>query len=131
MWSGFGASLSFEGGGLRGGWDDEMGVGVVVAVGHEEEEGEVAVGEKAPMRDGFREWVEAAALWESVNTSRNGNTPANADAGLGYDSWLVEKKVKVKASPWEDGGDVGDSCCFGTRTVEAGKECVWKLHDGV
>jgi hypothetical protein len=40
----------------------------------------------------------------------------------------AERKVKVH---WDDEGELGDSCCFGTRTVEVGLDCVWKLHGGV
>ena len=86
---------------------------------------------KSPTRDGFEEWVRAAALWESSNALRSADRPAVGTAGLGYDAWLVEKKVRVKHVPWEDGTDVGDSCCFGTRTVEVGRDCIWKLHGGV
>lgn len=87
---------------------------------------------EVPLRDGFQEWVEAAALWQSVNTSRN--EPVNK--GIGYDEWLIEKKVKIKEdailSQDLDGySDVGDSCCFGTRTVQTGRDCAWKLHGGI
>ena len=27
--------------------------------------------------------------------------------------------------------ELGDSCCFGTRTVRVGRDCIWKLHGGV
>lgn len=86
---------------------------------------------KSPMRDGFEEWVHAAALWESSNALQSADRPAVEGPGLGYDAWLVEKKVRVKHVPWEDEMDVGDSCCFGTRTVEVGRDCIWKLHGGV
>ena len=46
-----------------------------------------------------------------------------------YDTWLLEKRVKFR-SDWGD-EDVGDSCCFGTRTVDMGVDCIWKLHGGV
>jgi len=65
----------------------------------------------------------------------------------GYDSWLLERRVKVSPSAHDDNdnwmnllgdseGDVGDSCCFGTRTVQVGAavaaasaaDCVWKMH---
>jgi hypothetical protein len=46
-----------------------------------------------------------------------------------YDNWLLEKKVKVR-NTWNE-EDVGDSCCFGTRTVDMGMDCVWKLHGGI
>jgi hypothetical protein len=45
------------------------------------------------------------------------------------DDWIVERKVKIHT--WDDDGELGDSCCFGTRTVQFGKDCVWKLHGGV
>jgi hypothetical protein len=44
------------------------------------------------------------------------------------EEWQAERKVKVH---WDDKGELGDSCCFGTRTVEVGFDCVWKLHGGV
>jgi hypothetical protein len=44
------------------------------------------------------------------------------------EEWQAERKVKVN---WDDKGELGDSCCFGTRTVEVGLDCVWKLHGGV
>jgi hypothetical protein len=44
------------------------------------------------------------------------------------EEWQAERKVKVH---WDDKGELGDSCCFGTRTVEVGLDCVWKLHGGV
>lgn len=48
------------------------------------------------------------------------------------ENWAREPKVKVhKSDEWIDEGDLGDSCCFGTRTVEVGLDCVWKLHGGV
>jgi hypothetical protein len=46
-----------------------------------------------------------------------------------YDSWLLEKKVRVRSAWAEE--DVGDSCCFGTRTVDTGMDCMWKLHGGI
>jgi hypothetical protein len=88
-------------------------------------------------RDGFAEWVEAAALWEGVNQSRREErdtarpdpTPAPDTTPVhspGYDDWLLEKRVRFRAQDevWDadfDGDadvDVGDSCCFGTRTVQ-------------
>lgn len=48
------------------------------------------------------------------------------------DIWQFEPKIKVHT--WNDEeGELGDSCCFGTRTVETvdfGFDCVWKLHGG-
>ena len=46
-----------------------------------------------------------------------------------YDSWLLEKKVRVRTYWAEE--DVGDSCCFGTRTVDMGMDCIWKLPGGI
>jgi hypothetical protein len=46
-----------------------------------------------------------------------------------HDDWTVQRKVKIHT--WDDEGELGDSCCFGTRTVQFGKGCVWKLHGGV
>jgi hypothetical protein len=53
-----------------------------------------------------------------------------------YDTWLLEKRVKIR-NPWAvddregEEEEVGDSCCFGTRTVDMGMDCVWNLHGGV
>lgn len=46
-----------------------------------------------------------------------------------YDNWLLERKVRFR-NDWDD-EDVGDSCCFGTRTVDMGMDCIWRLHGGV
>lgn len=47
-----------------------------------------------------------------------------------YDGWLLEKKVRVRSN-WEE-EDVGDSCCFGTRTVDdVGLDCIWRLPGGI
>lgn len=44
------------------------------------------------------------------------------------EDWRTERRVKI----YDDGeGELGDSCCFGTRTVDMGFDCVWKLHGGV
>jgi hypothetical protein len=48
-----------------------------------------------------------------------------------YDDWLLQRKVKTPRGDEWDEGELGDSCCFGTRTVEIGMDCVWKLHGGV
>jgi hypothetical protein len=48
-----------------------------------------------------------------------------------YDDWLLQRKVKTSRRDDWDEEDLGDSCCFGTRTVETGLDCVWKLHGGV
>lgn len=109
-WSVFAANLNFEN---------------TVEHGHDVT---VEASAEVPARDGFREWVDAVALWERGNSSGN---VQDADAGVRYDDWLMEKKVKVKDTSWNEGLDVGDSCCFGTRTVEVGKDCVWKLHGTV
>jgi len=59
---------------------------------------------------------------------------------LGCDVGDVEEKVvateesegKVREEvQWYDEGELGDSCCFGTRTVDMGLDCVWKLHGGI
>lgn len=39
-----------------------------------------------------------------------------------YDSWLLDSKVRT---PWLIEEDVGDSCCFGTRTVDVGTAWIW------
>jgi hypothetical protein len=44
--------------------------------------------------------------------------------------WLSTRKVKVHSAEYYE-GELGDSCCFGTTTVEVGLDCVWKLHGGV
>jgi len=42
---------------------------------------------------------------------------------------------KIKVHTWDDEeGELGDSCCFGTRTVETvdfGLDCVLRLYGGV
>ena len=56
------------------------------------------------------------------------------DDEKGNDIWLSERKVKIPKRgewEWDEEGELGDSCCFGTRTVEVGLDCVWKLHGGV
>lgn len=45
--------------------------------------------------------------------------------------WQQERKVKVMKTDGWKGEELGDSCCFGTRTIEFGMDCVWKLHGGV
>lgn len=47
-----------------------------------------------------------------------------------YDDWLLEKRVKVRGGLGDE-EELGDSCCFGIRTVETGMDCIWKLHGGV
>jgi hypothetical protein len=45
---------------------------------------------------------------------------------------LPEGNVNVqKREGWVEKGELGDSCCFGTRTVDIGLDCVWKLHGGI
>lgn len=44
--------------------------------------------------------------------------------------WKMERRVKIQTMEYAE-GELGDSCCFGTRTVEVGLDCVWKLHGGV
>lgn len=51
------------------------------------------------------------------------------------DEWIFERKVKTQGqgddagSIWNE-GELGDSCCFGVRTVEVGLDGVWTLHGG-
>ena len=48
----------------------------------------------------------------------------------GNDDWLLQRKVKIpRVDEWSE--ELGDSCCFGTRTVQVGTDCLWKLHGGV
>jgi hypothetical protein len=49
----------------------------------------------------------------------------------GYDDWLLQRKVKLPRRDDWDEGELGDSCCFGTRTVDVGMDCVWQLHGGI
>jgi hypothetical protein len=45
-----------------------------------------------------------------------------------------ERKLGIRphfVSDSDIGGDFGDGCCFGTKTVQVGMDCVWKLHGGV
>jgi hypothetical protein len=51
----------------------------------------------------------------------------------GYDDWLLQRKVKIPQRDEWDEGELGDSCCFGTRTVKSavGMDCVGKLHGGI
>ncbi|UPX11793.1 uncharacterized protein EKO05_0002381 [Ascochyta rabiei] len=67
-----------------------------------------------------------------TNTKKHDH--ASSTRPQSYDSWLLEKRVRIR-SGWadEDGdrnGDVGDSCCFGTRTVHGGLYWGWELHGG-
>jgi hypothetical protein len=50
----------------------------------------------------------------------------------GSDSWRTEQKIRIlEEERWDEAGELGDSCCFGTRTVETGFDYAWKLHGGV
>jgi hypothetical protein len=57
------------------------------------------------------------------------------DVRVGEEEQVVDResepKVNVQKKEWYDEGELGDSCCFGTRTVDMGLDCVWKLHGGV
>lgn len=44
-----------------------------------------------------------------------------------YDAWLKERKVSVPVGDEWIEGELGDSCCFGTRTVQFGRECPWTI----
>lgn len=47
-----------------------------------------------------------------------------------YDDWLLEEEVSQKSSvDWELNATSG--CCWGTRTVDISKDCIWKIHGGV
>lgn len=53
--------------------------------------------------------------------------------GEGYDHWLLERKVRLpRRDDWHE-GELGDSCCFGTRTVESSmaRDCIWKIHGAI
>jgi hypothetical protein len=46
--------------------------------------------------------------------------------------WHMQRKIKtLKKEQWDEVSDLGDSCCFGTRTLEMGQHCVWKLPGGI
>lgn len=47
------------------------------------------------------------------------------------DDWTRERKVRIRRDEWDEEAELGDSCCFGVRTVQTGRDCVWKLHGGV
>jgi hypothetical protein len=57
------------------------------------------------------------------------------DVRVGEEEQVVDRdkepRVNVQKKEWYDEGELGDSCCFGTRTVDVGLDCVWKLHGGV
>ena len=74
---------------------------------------------------------------ESLNFERRHLIPLhtqeadNCKDGAGYDGWLLERKVKIpKRFEWDE-GELGDSCCFGVRTVEIGMDGVRNLHGGI
>ena len=57
-----------------------------------------------------------------------------------YDDWAAENRAaneyRKRAVEWDgiEEEDIGDSCCFGTRTVrtaDIGSDCVWRLHGGI
>lgn len=47
------------------------------------------------------------------------------------DDWLLARTIKTPALDIWDEGELGDSCCFGVRTVESSTDSVWKMHGGV
>jgi hypothetical protein len=50
----------------------------------------------------------------------------------GRDGWCTEQKTRIlEEERWGEVGELGDSCCFGTRTVQTGLDYVWMLHGGV
>lgn len=56
----------------------------------------------------------------------------------GEETRVFEEKAVETAVVAEWELDVGDSCCFGTRTVssvdvipDVARDCLWKLHGGV
>lgn len=67
---------------------------------------------------------------EANGTRETQETPEGGD-GV-YDDWLLERKIKTRRLDdcW-DTEELGDSCCFGTRTVEFGMDRVSKVHRGV
>jgi hypothetical protein len=65
---------------------------------------------------GFDETVHDAEREEDMSRKTN-------------DDWTGERKVKIQT--WDDEGELDDSCCFGTPTVNVGADCIWKLHGGV
>lgn len=112
MWSVFAASLSFElvesGGGMAGwGEKDVEKDSVEKAVAH-------AHGD-APHGTALTEKTEAV----SRDISPPSHTPPDPQK---YDDWLLQRRVRIR-KPWTEFDelgadvDVGDSCCFGTRSV--------------
>jgi len=56
----------------------------------------------------------------------------------GEEARRVEDEVVAAAAAAEWELDVGDSCCFGTRTVssidvipDVARDCLWKIHGSV
>lgn len=136
MSSGFGASLSSEerrsggagGAGEMAGWGDVR----IETESESETETETEIpADHARVDDYASEHAEARlraaeSLGYSVRQSFQDDSSTRPQE---YDTWLLEKRVKFR-SDWGD-EDVGDSCCFGTRTVDMGMDCIWKLHGGV
>jgi len=50
-----------------------------------------------------------------------------------YKDAVIIQEERGEHPSW--GEDVGDSCCFGIRTVAGGDwmrdDCIWRLHGGV
>lgn len=69
---------------------------------------------------------------EAYTQERDREKHAHA-AGGGEADWQTQPRVKVRNMNIneDEEGELGDSCCFGTRTVEVGLDCVWKLHGGL
>jgi hypothetical protein len=47
---------------------------------------------------------------------------------------MGDAKVQIRHEYAENGfveGELGYSCCFGTRIMRIGDDCVWKPHGGV
>lgn len=57
--------------------------------------------------------------------------PATQKHDVVYDAWLFERKVKIMNMPDWAKEELGDSCCFGTRTVETSMNDVRRLHCGI
>ena len=64
------------------------------------------------------EYGDAGLVDKKQNHSRTGD-------------WQMQRKVKISKSIGWDDEERGDSCCFGTRSVEFGMDRIWKLHGGV
>jgi hypothetical protein len=55
----------------------------------------------------------------------------NGESGM---DGVGERRVGVRDGIMNDTfieGELGDSGCFGIRTVRMGEDCIWKLHGGV